>query len=283
MPEGTPSRRSEIDPNLAQFYATGAEAERLTKTPLELERNKAILAEQLPPAGRVLDIGGGTGIYASWLAERGFQVDLVEPIPLHVEQAREAARSGAHFEVHLGEARNLEFADRTADAVLLMGPLYCLLHPEERIAALREALRVLRPGGVLVAAALGRFTIFLRAIVGNWFLRPGALEDVMATIASGIAITGPVDIPVALYMHRPNDLRDEIVSAGFAEVEILASTGQYLGITDIRERLSDTASKAALLEALRIVEKDPGIVGVADSLMAIARRLPNDRGAKGRS
>jgi SAM-dependent methyltransferase len=265
----------EIDPNLSSFYATGIEAKRLLGASLEFERNKAILAERLPPAGRILDIGGGTGMYASWLAERGYEVDLVEPILLHIELARRTAREGARFEVHLGEARTLDFADGIADAVLLMGPLYCLLHPEERIGALREARRVLRPGGVLIAAAVGRLKIFVQAVAENWIVRPGALADVMTTVETGIVKTGPLDRPARLYAHRPAELRDEIAAAGFSDVEVLASSGGYLGISDIERRLVDPASKAALLEALRTVEADPGIVGISGNLIAVARRRPN--------
>ena len=157
----------EIRPALANFYASGVESTRLAKAPLELERSKAILAERLPSSGRVLDVGGGTGIYAAWLAERGYQVDLIEPVPLHVDQARQTAMRGASFDVHLGEARMLDFPDGVADAVLLMGPLYCLLQSDERARALRESFRVLRPGGVLAAAALGRLTPFLQAVSQN--------------------------------------------------------------------------------------------------------------------
>jgi SAM-dependent methyltransferase len=130
--ESTGDDAPEIDPAVVAFFAIGVEQVRLAKSPLELDRHRAILAERLPPTahrplptGRVLDIGGGPGVYASLLASQGYRVDLVEPIPLHIEQARETARSGTHFDVHLGDARKLDFPDGVADAVLLMGPLYC--------------------------------------------------------------------------------------------------------------------------------------------------------------
>jgi hypothetical protein len=83
-------------------------------------------------------------------------------------------------------------------------------------------------------------------------------------------ITGPAGSPVRLYAHRPDELRSEIVSAGFSDVEVLASTGSLLWFTDVRERLADPASKAALLDILRMVEADPGIVGISGNLMAVA-------------
>jgi ubiquinone/menaquinone biosynthesis C-methylase UbiE len=262
------SEPPEIDPALAAFYATGIESQRLVKVPLEFERNKAILTDCLPVSGRVLDVGGGTGIYASWLAERGYQVDLVEPIPSHVELARDAARRGAHFDAHLGEARHLQFDDQVADAVLLLGPLYCLLRSEERLDALRETLRVLRPGGVLAAAAMGRMMFFLQSIATGRIDQLGAVERVMSTIDTGVMPSGSVQF----YTHRPSELFNEVASAGFDNVAVLASTGSYLGITDVPERLANPASKAALLDALRRVEADPAIVGISGKLMVVAQR-----------
>jgi SAM-dependent methyltransferase len=270
----------EIRPALANFYASGVESTRLAKAPLELERSKAILAERLPSSGRVLDVGGGTGIYAAWLAERGYQVDLIEPVPLHVDQARQTAMRGASFDVHLGEARMLDFPDGVADAVLLMGPLYCLLQSDERARALRESFRVLRPGGVLAAAALGRLTPFLQAVSQNWIVRPGEIERVMSAIETGRidyvmfdrAARGTRSEPVTLYMHRPEELQNEVADAGFSQVEVLAVTGSYLRISDFNERLADPVSRQKLLEAMRSVEADPGIVGISNKLMAVAQR-----------
>lgn len=53
------------------------------------ERTLELLERWLPPApARVLDIGGGPGRYVAWLAERGYTVQLLDPVPKHVRQAR---------------------------------------------------------------------------------------------------------------------------------------------------------------------------------------------------
>ncbi len=83
---------------------------------------------------------------------------LVDPVPLHVEQAGAAsARAERPLATVLqGDARALPHDDASADAVLLLGPLYHLVERDDRLTALREARRVLRPGGVVVAAAISR-------------------------------------------------------------------------------------------------------------------------------
>jgi ubiquinone/menaquinone biosynthesis C-methylase UbiE len=96
----------------------------------------------MPPRSRIADVGGGTGRYAEWLAAEGHEVELVEPVPFHVEQARERAGDPPGFGVHRADARAVPFADDTFDAVLILGPLYHLGEHEDRIAAACEARRV---------------------------------------------------------------------------------------------------------------------------------------------
>ena len=115
---------------IRRYYDEGRERERLGSWSwLEFARTKELLARFLPaPPGRVLDIGGGPGGYASWLAGSGYDVHLVDPIPLHVEQALEAAAAqpAARLTAAVGDARALTEADASFDVVLLLGPLYHL-------------------------------------------------------------------------------------------------------------------------------------------------------------
>jgi ubiquinone/menaquinone biosynthesis C-methylase UbiE len=108
-----------------------------------------VLRRVLPaPPARVVDVGGGSGVHAEWLAADGHVVELVDPVPLHVEQASRVPGVTARH----GDARDLPMPGASADAVLLLGPLYHLVEREDRVRALREAARVVRPGGVVAAA-----------------------------------------------------------------------------------------------------------------------------------
>src|SRR4051794_41953166 len=82
-----------MDPEIAAFYALGLEDERLrTWGRLERVRTQELLERFLPPApATVLDVGGGPGAYALWLARRGYGVRLVGPGELPPEQARGAS------------------------------------------------------------------------------------------------------------------------------------------------------------------------------------------------
>jgi SAM-dependent methyltransferase len=120
---------------------------------LELERTKELLLRFLPSApARVLDVGGGPGVYASWLASLGYDVTLIDPVARH----REEASVHGTFAVEDGDARALTAPDASADVVLMLGPLYHLVDPADRARALAEAGRVARPGGVVAAAFISR-------------------------------------------------------------------------------------------------------------------------------
>ena len=128
--------------------------------PLEFERTKLILSAVLPPPpARVLDVGGAAGAYSEWLAGQGFDVHLVDASARLVGEARRRnvtlPRPIASLAV--ADARALPAANGSAGALLLMGPLYHLTAAADRAAALREALRVLAPSGVVAVAAISRF------------------------------------------------------------------------------------------------------------------------------
>jgi ubiquinone/menaquinone biosynthesis C-methylase UbiE len=110
-----------------EHYAGQDEGQRLLRSGhgrLELERMRELFVRHLPAApARILDVGGGTGIHAVWLAEQGYQVTLLDPVPRHVA----AASAYGTFAAQVGDARALPHDDATADAVLLLGPMYHLV------------------------------------------------------------------------------------------------------------------------------------------------------------
>lgn len=266
---------------IAAYYAQGLERDRLASGPgaLEFARTRALLEQYLPPAPAVIaDVGGGPGRYAVWLAERGYRVDLVDPVALHVAQARMAASSrpgAALASAEVGDARALRLPDANADAVLLLGPLYHLAERAERLQALAEARRVCRQGGVIIAAAISRFASTLDG------LRGGYLEDpTFAAIAAGDRRDGrhrnPTGDPAyftTAYFHRPEELAAECAAAGLVHEATLAVEGPGWFLPDLDARLADERRRAVLLAALAALEAEPTLLGVSAHLLAVARRV----------
>lgn len=102
-----------VDPRIASYYTEYDEASRLHSTAvgrLEFERTRELLRRSLPPPpARVLDVGGGPGTHARWLVEDGYEVLLVDPVPKHVEQARECAPVGRGVDEHAVLVRQAVF------------------------------------------------------------------------------------------------------------------------------------------------------------------------------
>jgi ubiquinone/menaquinone biosynthesis C-methylase UbiE len=265
--------------DIAAYYAQGLERDRLTQGSgaLEFARTCDVLARRLPaPPAVVADVGGGPGRYAVWLAQLGYRVHLVDPVPLHVEQALGAAR-GQQLTLgsaEVGDARELGLPDARVDAALLLGPLYHLPARDDRLQALTEARRICRPGGIVIAAAISRFASTLDG------MRGGYLEDPrFADVAAGDRRDGrhrnPTGDPAyftTAYFHRPEELAEECEAAGLAHEETLAVEGPAWLLSDLEARLEDDRRRSVLLDALAAVEAEPALLGASAHLLVVARR-----------
>jgi SAM-dependent methyltransferase len=271
-----------LHPSIAGRYGTGIEQDRLTdENLLEWLRTTDILGRHLPVTGHVLDVGGGPGAYAAWLAECGYDVDLIDPVPLHIEQARFRAVTGTHFGVHSGDPRQLPFPNACADIVLLMGPLYHLVDAADRATALDEARRTLRPGGVLVAVAIGRYGWFTDAVVRDLIVDPAVLRSVKRSVATGMSTADPGPESFYAYFHHPDELTQEVVDAGFSDVAVFAVEGVASLLVDVRQRLQRPESAAALLALLARHEREPAMLAISSHILAVATldhpETPNNR------
>jgi ubiquinone/menaquinone biosynthesis C-methylase UbiE len=258
------------------YYAQGLEDERLLvgAGPLEFERTKELLAGVVAPGMLVADIGGGTGRYAEWLVELGCSVELVDAMPLHIEHAR--ARAGGRFGVRLGDARELPFGDEEFDAVLLLGPLYHLQERRDRVAALREAHRVCRAGGVVVAAAISRLAPLLGSMKSGSFLEPRVLANIVDETGKGRRV--PAERRSGLFpdswFHLPEELRAELSEAGLDVRTLVGVEGPAWLSPDFVELWADPAARGRILETARRFGEDPHAAVLSPHLLAVARRLP---------
>ena len=270
---------SPISKEIASYYEQGREAGRLSADRGELERvrTQSILARHLPPPpATIVDVGGAAGVYAFPLAQAGYRVHLIDPVALHLEQARDrSAQSGVALEsITSGDARHLEVGSETADAVLLLGPLYHLVERSDRVLAIREARRILRPGGVLVAAAISRFASFIDGMLRGFFNYPQFRRIVAGALASGVhqnLLDGAKYFTTA-YFHRPEELVEEVRDAGFSSAEVLAVEGIAWSGARFEEVWNNPEQRAALMEFLSITEREPSILGASSHLVGVARK-----------
>ena len=267
-----------IDPAIVDFYGRTPEEDRLEQGAFILEevRTRELIERHVPGSpATVLDVGGAAGAYALWLAEAGYTVHLIDAVPRLVEEAgrRSSTSSTPLASSRVGDARALDFPDGSADIVLLLGPLYHLPEPADRSRALREARRVLRPGGCLFAAAISRWASALDGLSRDLFRDPRFAAIVEQDLRDGRHwnSTERLDYFTTAYFHRPDELRAEVVDAGFAIDGVYGIEGPGWMLPDVTERLADPSRRADLLQVARQLESEPAMLGVSAHLLVVAR------------
>ena len=119
------------------------------------------------PGGRALDLGCGTAVVTLALARARFEVVGVDHSPQMLEIGRrKLAEAGLPATLETGDVRALRFGDGEFDCVTIQGLLH---HLEEVGPCLREATRVLSPGGFLyVSEPMRDVTPVKRLLVAVW-------------------------------------------------------------------------------------------------------------------
>ena len=269
------------DPNtqkLVDYYRNFNERERLSSRwgQLEFVRTTDILRRYLPkPPAVILDIGGASGRYACWLARHGYDVSIIDPVPLHIQQAKEASAKQPEHPITrcvVGDARQLDDQDATADAILLMGPLYHLVDAEDRRKACRESYRVLKSNGHLFAVGISRFSSMLEGFSSDYIHDP-ELKRIMEQDLHDGHHRNPTRHPLYFtdtFFHHPEELQREVEDAGFGHQATLAIEGISYVMKDFDTNWEDEATREFLLKILRTIEKEPSLLGASPHMMCVA-------------
>jgi SAM-dependent methyltransferase len=175
--------------------------------------------------GRALDVGAGRGIASYALGREGFRVTALEPDPSAIVGAAAirglAAEAALPIDVVEEFSERLPFADATFDVVFARAVLH---HTSDLDGACREMYRVLRPGGVFVAARehviskeadLGQFLAQhpLHHLYGgeHAFLLDRYVGAVKDAGFSSVEVLAPLQSPINLFPYTIDSLRNAVV------------------------------------------------------------------------
>ncbi len=268
----------DFDRLVSEYYDRAPEETRLQQGFFQLEeaRTRELIQRFAPPPpATVVDIGGAAGAYALWLAEAGYTVHLLDASPRLVAEAQRRSSLAAQplASCRVGDARRLTLPDDTADLVLLLGPLYHLTEAGDRSRALREAARVLKPGGWLLAAGISRFASTLDGLAHDILDDPEFAPIVEQDLRDGQHRnpTGRLEYFTTAYFHRPEELASEVQAAGLVLTGVYGIEGPGWILPDVSDRMANPRQRAALLRVAQLLETEPAVVGSSAHLLAVAR------------
>jgi S-adenosylmethionine-dependent methyltransferase len=252
------------------------EWDRLDRHRTEFAVTMRALGDHLPqPPAAILDIGGGPGRYAIALARQGYEVTLVDLsqacLDLAGEKAEESAVELAGY-IHGDARRPPDLASGSADAVLLMGPLYHLLSAPHREEALHEARRLLKPDGLIFAAFLARYNVV------RFWARQDPLrmveqqERYERLLATGVHEAAPEGGGFTdAYFALPTEISPLMEEAGFHTLDLIACEGVISLMEEKVNALSGEAWETWVDLNYRL-GKDPTVHGAAEHLLYVGRR-----------
>ncbi|WP_329453590.1 class I SAM-dependent methyltransferase [Streptomyces sp. NBC_01724] len=162
---------------------------------------------------------------------------------------------------------------------LLLGPLYHLTERDDRLQALAEARRVVKPGGLVAAAGISRFAPLLDYGATTGLVEPEIQDRVRERLATGRypePATGLRSGFTVAYYHTSGELIAEATEAGLAKPVVYGIEGP--GWTMVRsverytgELLGGTPLYAAALAAARLSDDHPALIDASAHMLCVAQ------------
>lgn len=272
------NKKQLVSRNIEAFYNKASEETRLDKGMgvFEFERIKCLIEKYIKsPSLKIIDVGGGTGKYSEWLAKKGHQVHLVEPVSKHITIAQNRANKLKNkYTIHQGESRKLEFPNNFADLIILHGPLYHLQKKEDRELSIREAKRVLKNGGIILGFAINYTASTLVGLLNGLIHKKSFFEMCKEELITG-KHDPPNDFPWLLaeaYYHNPKQLKGEFTNQELVYLNTYSVEGLAWLDKDYFANMLDDKKKNTLIELTQITENDSFLLPFSPHMMIAVKK-----------
>jgi ubiquinone/menaquinone biosynthesis C-methylase UbiE len=271
-------KKTLISKELDDFYNKASEETRLEKGMgiFEFERIKELIELHISnPKATIIDVGGGTGKYSEWLATKGHNVHLVEPVLKHIKLAEKRAnRLKNPFSVAIGEAKKLPFKTASADLVILHGPLYHLQKREDRVAAILEAKRVLKKGGIILGFAINATASTVVGLMNGMIHANSFFDMCKEELTTGIH-NAPKDFPFLLadaFYHKPQDLKAEFLEQNLNFINLFAVEGMIWLDNEYFANMLDKRKSKTLKALQTLTQNDQYLLPFSPHMMIAVKK-----------
>lgn len=228
--------------HIINSYENYNEEDRLTTNKsrrIEFVTTIRALNDILPSKGKLLDCAAGTGIYAFYFADRGYDVTALDITPRHIEIInRKLEAKSIDMITAVNDATNLSsFCDESFDIVLCMGPIYHLTDKKMRQKCINECTRVLKKEGYLVVTYINRFFVFPYIATNNKkYLNMEFATKLMNT--GCITHDDPNCFWTDSYYAIPEILEQDLKRSCLKVIDHLATDGLSLYLKEVVDNMS---------------------------------------------
>lgn len=265
-------KERKLDNIIEKFYKEICiEDERLTKDKMhkiEFITTTNYIEKYLKPGDRILEIGAGTGAYSLYYANKGYKVDAIELSKSNVEVFKSKITKDLDVNVIQGNAVDLSvYKDNTFDITLCLGPLYHLFKEEETTLAIKEAIRVTKPGGKIYLA----FILFDLTMLTWGFKEKNVYENYGENkqISENFKPNNAEEL--IFNMRYFEDIKKLIKSFNLKTINYVATDGIGRVIKDEINQMSEEEYNLYIKYHLSICERED-LIGYSGHILAILEK-----------
>lgn len=217
---------------------------------------------------KIAEIGAGTGRYSVTLAKEGYDVTAVELVQHNLDILKSKLDGSENIKTYQGNALDLNMLDDNAfDVTLLLGPMYHLYSDEEKIAALKEAVRITKIGGhILVAYCMNEATV-IQYVFGCNKLK--AVMDFNMLTDDWKCVSEPKDL---FEMVRTEDIERINAAVSVVREKLVAADGASRYIREFIEEMDEETFEKWLSYHFATCERQD-LIGATNHALDILRKV----------